>query len=71
MICVAMFGNTKMMCIYRRTRCLACMIWFEATNDVLGAIQRELHVIECNWQWKINLIEKENTEWDDLYEELV
>jgi len=47
------------------------LVWFEATNDVLGAIQREKQLKKWNRQWKINLIEKENTEWDDLYEELV
>ena len=44
------------------------LVWFEATNDVLGAIQREKQLKKWNRQWKINLIEKENTEWDDLYE---
>jgi len=47
------------------------LVWFEATNDVLGAIQREKQMKKWNRQWKINLIEKENPKWDDLYEELV
>jgi putative endonuclease len=47
------------------------LVWFETTNNVLGAIQREKQLKKWNRQWKINLIEKENPEWDDLYEELV
>ena len=47
------------------------LVWFEATNDVQGAIQREKRMKKWDRQWKINLIEKENPEWADLYKELV
>ena len=47
------------------------LVWFEATNDVQGAIQREKRMKKWDRQWKINLIEKENPEWTDLYKELV
>ena len=46
------------------------LVWFEATNDNQGAIQREKQMKKWNRQWKINLIERENPEWADLYEEL-
>ena len=47
------------------------LVWYEATNDVHGAIQREKQMKKWNRQWKINLIEQENPEWDDLYEGLL
>ena len=47
------------------------LVWFEATNDVQGAIQREKRMKKWDRQSKINLIEKEYPEWADLYKELV
>ncbi len=47
------------------------LVWYEATNDVQGAIQREKQLKKWNRQWKINLIEAENLEWEDLYEGLL
>ena len=47
------------------------LVWYDATNDVEGAIQSEKQMKKWNRQWKINLIEKENPEWTDLYERLV
>jgi putative endonuclease len=46
------------------------LVWYEATNDVQEAIQREKQMKKWNRQWKINLIESENPEWADLYERL-
>ena len=46
------------------------LVWFEATNDIQGAIQREKQMKKWKRQWKIILIEKENPVWVDLYEEL-
>jgi putative endonuclease len=47
------------------------LVWFEATYDIRGAIQREKQMKKWNRQWKINLIERENPDWADLYEELM
>jgi len=43
-------------------------VWYEATTDVAAAIQREKQMKKWHRQWKINLIEEENPNWDDLYE---
>ena len=42
------------------------LVWFEATNDIQGAIQREKQMKKWKRQWKIILIEKENPVWVDL-----
>ncbi len=47
------------------------LVYYEHTTDVNGAIAREKLMKKWKRQWKINLIEKENFDWDDLYEGLL
>ena len=47
------------------------LVWYEATTDVKVAIQREKQMKKWRRQWKINLIEKENPNWCDLYDTLI
>ena len=47
------------------------LVYYEHTTDVNGAIMREKQLKKWNRQWKINLIEKENPNWNDLYEGLL
>ncbi|MDX1521705.1 MAG: GIY-YIG nuclease family protein [Anaerolineae bacterium] len=46
------------------------LVYYEQTPDVVTAITREKQLKKWNRQWKINLIEKENPNWDDLYPSL-
>ncbi|HOW28914.1 MAG TPA: GIY-YIG nuclease family protein [Elusimicrobiota bacterium] len=46
------------------------LVYFEMTDNVLSAIQREKQIKKWNRDWKIALIEKTNPEWKDLYETL-
>lgn len=46
------------------------LVYFEQTPDVRSAIAREKALKKWNRQWKINLIEKENRNWIDLYENI-
>ena len=46
------------------------LVWFEAHDSREAAQTRERQIKEWNRAWKIELIEKENPDWDDLYEEL-
>ncbi|MBE9504212.1 MAG: GIY-YIG nuclease family protein [Proteobacteria bacterium] len=43
------------------------LVYFEETKDVNAAITREKQMKKWYRQWKINLIEKSNPDWDDLY----
>ena len=43
------------------------LVYFETTNDVNSAIQKEKQMKKWKREWKINLIEKENPCWIDLY----
>lgn len=47
------------------------LVWFEETSDVTAALHREKQIKKWRRQWKIDLIEKENPKWDDLYDQLV
>ncbi len=47
------------------------LVYFEEGCNVNEAIKREKQLKKWNRQWKINLIEKENPEWDDLFENIV
>lgn len=45
------------------------LVYFEETNDILGAIKREKQLKSYKRQWKVDLIEQQNPEWKDLAEE--
>ncbi|HAN98082.1 MAG TPA: GIY-YIG nuclease [Planctomycetaceae bacterium] len=44
------------------------LVWFEAHEDVTAAIEREKEIKKWKRAWKLALIEKDNTEWIDLYD---
>ena len=43
------------------------LVWYEVHESILSAIQREKSLKKYKRDWKINLIERENTYWEDLY----
>jgi putative endonuclease len=43
------------------------LVWFEQHGDINTAIQREKTLKHYVRDWKINLIERENLHWADLY----
>ena len=47
------------------------LVYYEDTNDIYSAISREKAMKKWKRQWKIELIEKHNPEWRDLYEDLL
>jgi len=44
------------------------LVHYEAYTDVRDALAREKRLKKWKRQWKINLIEKENPDWKDLYD---
>jgi putative endonuclease len=47
------------------------LVWFESTPSVQAAIEKEKQIKNWKREWKVELIEKSNPEWLDLYETLV
>ena len=50
---------------------LGRLVWYEAHEDVISAIEREKLIKKWHRDWKINLVQLENPEWNDLYESIV
>jgi putative endonuclease len=46
------------------------LVWFEEFGDIRDAIQREKNLKRYNRDWKINLIERTNPHWIDLFPSL-
>ena len=42
------------------------LVYYEETNSIEAAIQRDKHIKKWNRAWKIRLIEEKNPEWLDL-----
>jgi putative endonuclease len=47
------------------------LVYFEVYEDPEYAIKREKQIKKWRRIWKINLIEKKNPEWRDLYGDIV
>ena len=47
------------------------LVWYETYDLVTDAIRRETTLKSWLRKWKLELIEKENPNWDDLYETLL
>ena len=46
------------------------LVYYEETNDINSALKREKQLKKWNRKWKLELIEKKNPDWKDLYETL-
>jgi putative endonuclease len=47
------------------------LVWYELHESMEGAITREKQLKEWKRQWKIELIEKSNPYWNDLYQTII
>ncbi len=47
------------------------LVYFEIHKNIVTAIQREKRIKKWNRQWKIELIQKNNPNWQDLYPNLL
>jgi putative endonuclease len=44
--------------------------WFESYDDPILAISREKELKKWKRAWKVQLIEKDNPKWDDLFDSI-
>jgi putative endonuclease len=47
------------------------LVWFETYDSIVEAIQREKSLKKYKREWKVNLIERTNPKWADLYPQLL
>ena len=47
------------------------LVWYEPHESMTAAIQREKTIKKYKREWKINLIERDNPNWDDLFPVLI
>jgi len=47
------------------------LVYYEQFQDAESALRREKRIKKYNRKWKLDLIEKSNPDWKDLYEELI
>jgi putative endonuclease len=47
------------------------LVYYEPCDSVDSALQREKQLKEWRRSWKVDLIEKANPLWKDLFDELV
>jgi putative endonuclease len=47
------------------------LVWFERHETMDSAISREKAIKEWRRRWKLKLIEEQNPDWRDLYDDIV
>jgi len=47
------------------------LVYYELYDDIVSAIKREKQMKKWNRAWKLELIERQNLRWRDLWEEIV
>lgn len=47
------------------------LVYYEVHDDIREAITREKRIKKWRRAWKIRMIQENNPEWDDLYDQLV
>ena len=47
------------------------LVFYEVHQEIEAAIAREKQIKKWRREWKIDLIEKQNPEWNDLFEEVI
>jgi putative endonuclease len=47
------------------------LVYYQQCEDIKTAILEEKRLKKWNRKWKIELIERNNPEWKDLYEDII
>ena len=47
------------------------LVWFETHDGIVAAITREKQLKQWNRTWKIELIQKSNPLWRDLFDDII
>lgn len=55
---------------YTKTYGVKQLVWFEPHADIYAAITREKQIKKWRREWKIDLIQKTNPLWRDLFDDI-
>ncbi|PKN37992.1 MAG: endonuclease [Deltaproteobacteria bacterium HGW-Deltaproteobacteria-2] len=47
------------------------LVWYELHDDIDAAIEHEKNVKEWKRAWNVRLLEKDNPNWNDLYDSIL
>jgi putative endonuclease len=47
------------------------LVWYELHDNIDAAIEREKNMKEWKRAWKVRLLEKDNPNWNDLYDSIL
>lgn len=47
------------------------LVWYELHQDMFSAISRENTIKKWKRRWKLELIERSNRDWNDLYPDII
>jgi putative endonuclease len=47
------------------------LVWYELHGSMASAIQREKRLKDWKRKWKVQLIERMNSDWEDLYHAII
>jgi putative endonuclease len=56
---------------FTRKHSVKMLVYFETFDDIHMAIARETRLKKNKREWKLNLIQKDNVHWRDLYETVI
>ncbi len=56
---------------FTKQHCVHLLVWFEQHETMESAITREKNIKAWKRLWKLDLIERENPEWHDLFDQIV
>ncbi len=55
---------------FTKTHGVKCLVYFELYDEIEPAIQTEKTIKHWSRAWKVNLIERDNPHWTDLWDGL-
>ena len=56
--------------VFTRRYAVHRLVWMEPYERIVDAIAREKQIKGWNRAWKLRLIENDNSQWRDLYEDI-
>ena len=62
--------RNKLVASFSKTHGCTMLVWYEPHDDLQGARLRELQMKKWKRAWKLELIERDNPQWKDLYDTL-